>query len=102
VPHADEIRVVAGSGQMPKDRPMESTIDLTVLRKVVGNNPDMLCEIIQDFIVHAEGGIAEIRAAVAREDVEQLKTTAHRLRGSASLVGVNQMLEVCTTRPTGQ
>lgn len=63
----------------------------------------MLCEIIQDFIVHAEGRIAEIHAAVAREDVEQLKTTAHTLKGgSASLVGVNQMLKVCTTRPTGQ
>jgi len=87
---------------MPKDRPMESTIDLTVLRKVVGNNPDMLCEIIQDFSIFTEAGIAEIRAAVAREDVEQLKTTAHGLKGSASLVGIIQMLEVCTTRPTGQ
>ena len=75
---------------------MEKTIDLNVLRKVVGIDPDMLCEVIQDFSMYAETGIAEIRAAVAREDVEQLKTTAHRHKGSVSLVGANQLLEVCT------
>ena len=57
---------------------------------------DLLCEVIQDFSMYTEAGIAEIRAAIAREDVEQLKTTAHRLKGSASLVGANQLLEVCT------
>ena len=57
---------------------------------------DLLCEVIQDFSMYTEAGIAEIRAAIAREDVEQLNTTARRLMGWASLVGAIQLLEVCT------
>ena len=43
---------------------MKPGIDPEILLRVVGNDPDMACEVVQDFVPAAQSGIAEIRAAI--------------------------------------
>jgi two-component system sensor histidine kinase EvgS len=79
-----------------EDMTMKSGIDPEILRRVVGNDPEMFCEVLEDFVWHAQSEIAAIRVAVASEDAEQMKIPTHRLKGSASLVGAAQLVDACT------
>ena len=44
---------------------MQPGIDLEVLRRIVGDDTEMLCDVVQDFGPYAQASIAEIHAAVA-------------------------------------
>ena len=44
---------------------MQPGIDLEVLRRIVGDDTEMLCDVVQDFVPYAQASIAEIHAAVA-------------------------------------
>ena len=63
---------------------MKSGIDPDILRWVVGNDPDFLREVLEDFVRHAQSEITSIHAAFVSQDGEQMKIPTHRLKGSAS------------------
>ena len=75
---------------------MKSGIDADILRRVVGNDPEFLREVLEDFVCHAQSEITAIRAAFVSQDAEQMKIPTHRFKGSASLMGARQVVEVCT------
>jgi HPt (histidine-containing phosphotransfer) domain-containing protein len=75
---------------------MKSGIDADILRRIVGNDPDFLREVLEDFVCHAQSEITAIRAAFVSQDAEQMKIPTHRFKGSASLIGARQVVEVCT------
>jgi HPt (histidine-containing phosphotransfer) domain-containing protein len=52
---------------------MQPGIDLEVLRRIAGNDTEMLCDIVQDFVPYVQASIAEIRAAVAGAEAAQVK-----------------------------
>jgi len=79
---------------------MKSCIDPDILRRVVGNDPEFLREVLEDFVRYAQSQITSIRAAVVNRDAEQMKIPAHRLKGSASLVGACQVVDACTQLET--
>jgi len=72
---------------------MQSAIDLNVLQRATGNDPDVISEIIEDFVTYAQSGIFLVRTAVSQEDAKELGITIHRLKGSASLVGAYGLLD---------
>ena len=74
---------------------MKSCIDPDILRRVVGNDPELLREVLEDFVRHAQSQITSIHAAFADQDAEQMKIPIHRLKGSASLVGAYQVVDAC-------
>ena len=71
-------------------------IDISVLRRTLGNDPDLICEVIAEFIPAAASGIAEIRAAVATAVPEKVRQASHKLKGSGSVVGAHRLVEVCS------
>ena len=75
---------------------MKSGIDPDIFRRVVGNDPDSLREVLEDFVRHAQSEITSILAAFVSQDGEQMKIPTHRLKGSASLVGACQVVAACT------
>ena len=75
---------------------MKSCIDPDILRRVVGNDSELLREVLEDFVRHAQSQITSIHAAFADQDAEQMKIPAHRLKGSASLVGAHEVVGACT------
>jgi HPt (histidine-containing phosphotransfer) domain-containing protein len=75
---------------------MKSGIDPDILRRVVGNDPEFLREVLEDFVCHGQSEIIAIRAAFVSQDAEQMKIPTHRFKGSASHMGAHQVVEVCT------
>jgi HPt (histidine-containing phosphotransfer) domain-containing protein len=75
---------------------MKSCIDPDIVRRVVGNDPEFLREVLEDFVLHAQSQITSIHAAFANQDSEQMKIPAHRLKGSAGLVGAYRVVDACT------
>ena len=74
---------------------MKPGIDPDILRRVVGNDPEFLREVLEDFVCHAQSEITAIRAAFVSQDAERMKIPTHRFKGSASLMGARQVVEVC-------
>ena len=74
---------------------MKPGIDPEILLRVVGNDPDMAREVVQDFVPAAQSGIAEIRAAIAAAAAGKVALACHKLKGSASLVGAHQLTALC-------
>ena len=66
---------------------MKFGIDPDVLRAIIGDDPEMVREVVEDFLPAAQSGIAEIRAAVDSAVPERVKTASHKLKGSSCLVG---------------
>ncbi len=62
-------------------------IDLGVLAKAFENNPEKVRKFAFRFLDSAQQSIAEIDAALAREDLPLLKALGHRNKSSASSVG---------------
>jgi HPt (histidine-containing phosphotransfer) domain-containing protein len=72
---------------------MQSAIDVNALRRATGNDPEIVSEIIEDFVIYAQSGISLVRTAVTQQDAEELGITVHRLKGSANLVGAQGLLD---------
>jgi len=72
---------------------MQSAIDVNALQRATGNDPEIVSEIIEDFVTYARSGISLVRIAVAQEDAKELGITIHRLKGSANLVGAYGLLD---------
>jgi HPt (histidine-containing phosphotransfer) domain-containing protein len=74
---------------------MRPGIDPDVLRRTVGNDPVLMREVIEDFVPAAQAGIDEIRAAVESATAAEVRLAAHKLKGSAALVGARSLTETC-------
>jgi HPt (histidine-containing phosphotransfer) domain-containing protein len=79
---------------------MKPGIDPEILLRVVGNDPDMAREVVQDFVPAAQSGIAELRGAIAAVAAEKIAAACHKLKGSASLVGTHQLMALCAQLET--
>jgi HPt (histidine-containing phosphotransfer) domain-containing protein len=72
---------------------MQSAIDVNALQRATGNDPDIISEIVEDFVTYTQSGISLVRTAVTQQDAEELGITIHRLKGSANLVGAYGLLD---------
>lgn len=80
-------------------RPLGSpapAMDGMVLRRTLGNDPELISEVVAEFLPAAHSGIAEIRAAVASAVPEQVRQASHKLKGSGCVVGAHHLVEVCS------
>ena len=63
---------------------------------VLGQGGAFVAEVIDDFIVDAEQVIADLRAAVAADDISAFRDSLHALRSSAANVGAVRLHRVCS------
>ena len=71
-----------------------SVIDLGVLAQLFPNNPDKVRKFAFRFLETAREGMAEIEAALAREDLDLLVQLGHRNKSSARSVGANGLADL--------
>jgi len=76
-------------------RPRVDAICLTVMRKVVGDDPEMIRVLIAEFIPGARCGIAEIGEAVGSGHPERVRDASHKLKGACAMVGATHLIATC-------
>lgn len=72
-----------------------AVIDIRILQDLVGNEPAVVHEFLQDFRVGALIMAEDLRAASARNDRRLIASIAHKLKSSARSVGALQLGECC-------
>jgi HPt (histidine-containing phosphotransfer) domain-containing protein len=70
-------------------------LDPEVMRATVGDDPEIIRELVEEFVPAARSDIAEIHAAVGSAQAERVRSASHKLKGSSGLVGARRLVEVC-------
>jgi PAS domain S-box-containing protein len=70
-------------------------LDVSVLAALVGDNPEVINEFLQDFRSSATQIAAEIQTAYAAGQTVQVGALAHKLKSSALAVGALELGELC-------
>ena len=70
-------------------------VDVKVLIGLVGDDPDLVREFLQDFRVSAAKIAAELRAGCAVGQTTAVVAAAHKLKSSARSVGAVALGELC-------
>jgi PAS domain S-box-containing protein len=70
-------------------------VDISVLKALVGEDPAVLHDVLQDFITSAARIAANLHAACAAGESEAARTAAHKLKSSARAVGALALGELC-------
>ncbi len=73
----------------------ESPIDKSVLPGLVGGDPEMIAELLQDFRSSAAAISAELQTAFEAVQYDQMSAAAHKLKSSARSIGALKLGEIC-------
>jgi len=71
------------------------SVDVSVLKALVGDDPEMIRELLHDFRRSATGIAAELRTAYAAGQARASGAAAHKLKSSARAVGALVLGELC-------
>jgi HPt (histidine-containing phosphotransfer) domain-containing protein len=74
---------------------MSQALDPHVMRATVGDDPEVIRELVQEFVPAARSDIAEIHAAIGNAEAERVRSASHKLKGSSGLVGAHRLVKVC-------
>ena len=73
---------------------MAQPIDVEQLMTRCMGQLDFAQEILTDFLDTCESGLDSIRESGTRSDIEALRTTAHRLKGTSATVAATNLSEM--------
>jgi HPt (histidine-containing phosphotransfer) domain-containing protein len=68
-------------------------IDLSKLKLIVGSDESQFAELLKLFVTTSSRLIAELDAAVARGDLPAVGRISHSLKGSAGVIGAQQLYD---------
>lgn len=71
------------------------SVDVSVLKALVGDNPDVISEFLHDFSSSATQITAAMRSAFTAGQAAQMGALAHKLKSSARAVGALGLGELC-------
>ena len=70
-------------------------VDVSVLKALVGDDPAMISELLQDFRLSATKIAAELRSACAAGQASASSAAAHKLKSSSRAVGALALGDLC-------
>ncbi|WP_409522470.1 PAS domain S-box protein [Nitrincola sp. MINF-07-Sa-05] len=73
----------------------DSPLNLNVLEKMIGNDPDTIRDFLQDFQQSATQIAEELIQGYESEDLKRTESAAHKLKSSARSFGAMQLGELC-------
>jgi CheY-like chemotaxis protein/HPt (histidine-containing phosphotransfer) domain-containing protein len=89
---------IATSGDVPEASIAAapgSVIDISVLERLVGPEPDVLRELLSDYQASSSRLAVELKGARAVGDVRQIGAIAHRLKSSSRAIGALALGDLC-------
>ncbi|MHB8911137.1 MAG: response regulator [Lysobacter sp.] len=80
--------------------PAAQAVDVSVLERLIGHDPDMVIDFLHNFQISAEKISLELRTACADHQALQASRQAHNLKSSARAVGALALGELCERMET--
>jgi len=77
---------------------LRSALDKDVLgelRESVGDDPEFLAELIDEFVEDAPGQLESLRAAATAGDATSARRAAHTLKGNSRTFGAGDLASLC-------
>lgn len=71
----------------------DSEIDRAVQRQVIGDDPDLLQELVLDYLASSRAQLAELRRLIDQGDLAAAAETAHKLKSSSRAIGASGLGE---------
>lgn len=103
LPQDHEPPVPTPPPEPPDGKTTAAAVDVTVLQGLVGDNANIVHEFLADYLATAQRLGAELGAAAAAGDSEQIKAIAHKLKSSSRAVGAETLADRCASlENTGQ
>ncbi|MBX2810550.1 MAG: Hpt domain-containing protein [Myxococcales bacterium] len=69
-------------------------VDMERINDATGGDEEFLAELVEIFLEDAELRLDEIQGAVNSEDPDELRKTAHKLKGSSANMGANGLMSI--------
>jgi signal transduction histidine kinase/CheY-like chemotaxis protein/HPt (histidine-containing phosphotransfer) domain-containing protein len=82
---------------LPSNGAATSTFDRDELSKRLGDDRELIAEVVRLFVADCPVRLAAIEAAVDRDDAERIRVTAHTLKGAAGTVGAHRLVDAART-----
>ena len=86
-----------GPSSVPARSPSTLTVDHDLLMKRVAGDVQLLNDVVQVFLQDCPVRLAAIKAAVDGRDAEQIRTTAHALKGAAGNLSAQGLFDAAGT-----
>jgi HPt (histidine-containing phosphotransfer) domain-containing protein len=67
------------------------------LRQATADKPEVLAELVRDYLSEARTTLEQLRAAVSVEDAATVRERAHYLKGSSMMIGAGPLSRSCAT-----
>ena len=84
-----------GATPPPLPHAVARPVDLNALKELVGDDPAVLREVLQDFRVSVARIVADLRTACAAGQTRAAGGAAHKLKSSARTIGAFTLGELC-------
>ncbi|MCX5869211.1 MAG: PAS domain S-box protein [Deltaproteobacteria bacterium] len=97
LPPTHEPPLPAALSEPIKGEPTAAAVDVTVLQGFVGDDPDTVREFLADYLAAAQRLGAELGAAAAVGDGEQVQAIAHKLKSSSRTIGAGTLAALCAS-----
>ncbi|MDB6000460.1 MAG: diguanylate cyclase [Rhizobacter sp.] len=70
-------------------------IDISILQDLIGDDPEVVRELMASYMALAKKSAVELRAARAADDIRQIGAIAHKLKSSSRSVGAVTLGDLC-------
>jgi HPt (histidine-containing phosphotransfer) domain-containing protein len=82
---------------------LRSAVDTAVLgelRESVGDDPEFLAELVDEFLADAPAQLETLRTAAAAGDADEARRAAHTLKGTGRTFGAARLASLCQEAET--
>lgn len=86
---------VAAQAHPDSSEPPAQSLDLSVLKGLIGNDPQTVQTVLETFRVASERTAADLRAAGEKDDLRQVGALAHKLKSSSRSIGALALGDIC-------
>ncbi|MGI9335132.1 MAG: response regulator, partial [Gammaproteobacteria bacterium] len=74
--------------------PNENAIDPSVLKRMLGNDPETIAELLRDFVASSDVIASEVETGVRARSADAVRSAVHKLKSSARAVGAMRVAEL--------
>ncbi len=75
-------------------------LNLDGLKEIIGDDPDLLKEMLQQFVETTQADLTNLQDAIAAGNSRDVANLAHRIKGSCFVIGATALAEIAASLET--